>query len=54
MLDVVEIIMKLVGRGFDLRDIALIDLRPAGNARPHNMAIIIKGDRLLIGGSQRK
>src|SRR5579871_3911859 len=48
VLDVEEVVVKLAGRGLDLGDIALIDLRPAGDPRPHDVAVGVERDLAVV------
>src|SRR5689334_11415652 len=53
ILDVEKVVMELAGRRLYLGDIALMHLRPAGDARAHDMAIGIEGYLALIPLGER-
>eukprot|EP01136_Pigoraptor_vietnamica_P003704 Opistho-1_new@33256 len=46
--DIIEVVLQLVEDVGDVRDMALVDLRPAGDARPHDMAVAVERQFLLI------
>ena len=48
MLDIVKVVLKLFADFMHFGDMALIDLSPARDARPHDVAIEVEGNFPLI------
>src|SRR4029079_404576 len=44
VLDVVEVVFELVGGVFDAGAVRIVDLRPTGEARLHQVPLIVKRD----------
>src|SRR4051794_5245362 len=53
VLDVVEIVLELPEHVLDVGDMALLDLRPAGDARPDDVAIAVERQLALVPFRQR-
>src|SRR5262249_30267614 len=48
VLDVVKVVMQLASRRLDLRDVALIDLRPAADPGPHDVTVAVEMNPALV------